>query len=170
MAYSRYDDYYEYDEYQIDKQEYENHKIYIENVPEQYLGRLIGKQGSRLKEIKSKFNDKVEIEITEKRITISGSNLTNVRDCERLINKLVDEIRVNGCLNKNSVENHFNKKETLGLYIDSKFHGSLIGKNGSVIRAITGKLNNVNISFSKEADLQQQQQNVFITGMYKIIL
>ena len=140
------------------------HKVCIENVPEHYIGHLIGREGSRLKEIKSKFNDEVKIRMGEI-TTISGSNLTNVRDCERLINKLMDEIRVHGCLSKNSVEDQLNKRETLGLYIDSQFHGSLIGKNGSVIRAITEKLN-VNICFSKldYSELDCEDNNVFITG------
>lgn len=120
-------------DHQIDQQETENHKNCIGNINEQYFKHLIGKQGSRLKEIKSKFNDKVEIKIADKRINIRGSYLTNVLDCKKLINKLVDEIQVNGCLSKKSVDNHSMKRETLAMFIESNLHGSLIVKNGSGI-------------------------------------
>ena len=166
-----------------DKQHPECYEICIESIEEQYFGHLIGKHGLRIKEIKSKFNDEVEITIIGKRIYIRASNQTNAIDCERLMNKLVDEYKEKGFLKKDSVNSQFNKirenpknqkkkpksqkkkpksqkkKTKLGLFIDYKFHGSLLDRNNSVIKAITQK--HIKIRSSK---IDSQNNNVFITG------
>ena len=58
-----------------------------------------------------------------------------------------------------------NKRETLGLHIDRKFHRSLLGQNDDSVglKEIAEKLNNVKIGFSRELD--SQNNNVFISGM-----
>lgn len=94
---------------QKDEQQPECYEICIENIEQQHFKHLIGKEGSRIKEIKLKFNYEVEIEIVEKRIYVSGSDQNNIIDCERLMNELLDEFLGKGFLSRNSVENHFKK-------------------------------------------------------------
>lgn len=97
--------------------------VYIPYIPYSYVKKLhvdqsyfcfiIGKAGNRIKEIRSIFNNKVEINLhsTSDIIEIRSNDSFYLDKCEKLLNLLVEEIKENNCLTHLSVVNQLEKFE-----------------------------------------------------------
>lgn len=141
----------------------------LRNVNPNHLGRLIGRSGSRLNEIKSKFSNDLEIKIRRENATnavikLTASDEKTIDDCGRLIQFLIDEIDARGRLDQFSVATNYERlKNTLfsrSLHVPVEHFGRLIGKNGNRVNKIQDEFN-VKIHFLND---ENYNDNVKVTS------
>ncbi|CAN8098514.1 unnamed protein product [Discula destructiva] len=114
------------------------------DFPQQYANHLIGKQGSRIRELRDKFD--VEIQVENGKVQLKGPKAkaaTARRHIESLGKDLADE-------------------QTKILQVDPKYHGELIGEKGKQITRLQNKYN-VMIFFPR-ADKSGPEQDAGASG------
>lgn len=132
---------FDYNEYEY----YQNYSEYDNDIPRKkvirvsskHLGQLIGRSGSRIKEIKSKFSNDLEIRIKEgvasvkrgnfyrdeydddydygndeSEIELTANNVHTVEKCAKLIRLLIGEITAHGHLNRYSVSKNYQRLDS----------------------------------------------------------
>lgn len=114
------------------------------DFPQQYANHLIGKQGSRIRDLRDKFD--VEIQVENGKVQLKGPKAKAAaaqRHIESLGKDLADE-------------------STVRLIVDPKHHGELIGQKGSTITRLQNK-HNVMIFFPR-ADKNGQEEGAAASG------
>lgn len=114
------------------------------DFPQQYANHLIGKQGSRIRDLRDKFD--VEIQVENGKVQLKGPKAKAAaaqRHIESLGKDLADE-------------------STMKLIVDPKHHGELIGQKGSTITRLQNK-HNVMIFFPR-ADKNGHEEGAGASG------
>lgn len=109
------------------------------DFPQQYANHLIGKQGSKIRELRDKFD--VEIQVENGKVQLKGPKAkaaTARRHIETIGKDLADE-------------------QTKTLQVDPKYHGELIGEKGKQITKLQNKYNV--LIFFPRADKSGQEED-----------
>ncbi|CAF0766271.1 unnamed protein product [Adineta steineri] len=139
------------------------------NIPADYYGAIIGKNGANIKRIKEQYNVNVIFpnkSTNEKNIIINGIDQEACLHAKHDILHLYNNLRL-----KNSVKNKSSYATPspatdlpvvkLEVYIPKDFHGSIIGKNGGNINRIKEQYN-VNVIFPNRTT---DQEDIIIYGI-----
>ena len=155
------------------------------NVNQEYFAQLIGKSGSRLKEIKSQFKPESSLDIRlmweKSLIVLTAKDSQTVDKCEKILLLMVKEIEATGKVNNRTVLRSFcklnspsmttyidpnnNNKEiySYSLYLPKKYKGRVIGSGGKNIDWILNRYENVSIEIDfDDDDLINRTPNVFV--------
>lgn len=152
------------------------------NVNQEYFGQLIGKFGSRKKEIELQFKPESNLNISfddkKSMIVVTANDSQTVEKCEQILIWLIKEIETTGQLNRRSVLRSFCKQNnpsmttyinpndnnekiySYSLYIPKKYKGRVIGSGGKNVDWISNRYE-IEIDFD-EGDIINRTPNVFV--------
>ena len=125
----------------------DNYRIELP-INKQFHRAIIGKEGSKIKKIRAETQTKIDLpsEDSASNVIVVSGKKDNVERARELIQEIEQE-------ELNLVQQD--------IIIPNKFHNSIIGKNGRLIRAIMQDCDNVSINFPQEGS---QSDKVSIRG------